>query len=169
MRLIDAEGMVLPAADLAGFSGLPLLVGPAADRAAAQLLKLVASQPALAREMEAAMWIGQRRWDLRMKSGETISLPEGPAAQAALMRFADIHRGTPLLGRGFVRFDLRIPDKMVVRVSGEAGGVARPNKAKPQVAPQPVPQAAQPAVRPQQALAAQVVARAAGQTGEVII
>ena len=139
LRLVDAEGVLLPATDLSDFAHLPLLVGADAREHAPAILKLIASQPAIASDMEAAIWIGQRRWDIRMKSGETISLPEGTAAQGALMRFAQIHRETPLLGRGFVRFDFRIPEKMVVRVSGEAGSVARPNPAPPRPAPEPVP------------------------------
>jgi cell division protein FtsQ len=160
LKLIDAEGAVLPAGDLAPYALLPLLVGPHADRQAAALLKLVATQPQLAGELRAAIWVGDRRWDLRMKSGETIALPEGPAAEAALMRFAEIHRDTPLLGRGFVRFDLRIPDKMVVRVSDSAGATKAPGPPRP----------ATPAARaPQQAPAAQVVARAPQASKEVVI
>ena len=139
IRLIDAQGAVLPAPDLAAFAALPLLVGEDARTQAPGLLRIVASQPQLAGEMEAAQWVGERRWDIRMKSGETISLPEGPAAEAAFLRFADIHRETPLLGRGFVRFDLRIPDKMVVRVAGEPG-----QPVKPRAVPKPVPPASQP-------------------------
>jgi cell division protein FtsQ len=142
LRLIDAEGAVLPAPDLAKFAALPLLVGADARLQAPGLLKIVAAQPELAREMEAALWVGQRRWDIRMKSGETISLPEGPAAEAAFLRFAAMHRETPLLGRGFVRFDLRLPDKMVVRVGGEPGQPVKPR-------PQPAPPAATPAPQPQ--------------------
>jgi cell division protein FtsQ len=127
IRLIDRAGTTLPAADLADFGHLPLMVGPAANTEAAALVRLLASRPELADAMEAAIWIGNRRWDLRMKSGETIALPEGPAAAPALARFAAIHRDTPLLGRGFVRFDLRIPDRMIVRVSGEAGATAKPS------------------------------------------
>jgi cell division protein FtsQ len=153
LRLIDAEGAILPAPDLSQFAALPLLVGEGARTQAPGLLRIVNSQPQLAGQMEAAQWIGQRRWDIRMKSGETISLPEGPAAEAAFLRFADMHRETPLLGRGFVRFDLRIPDKMVVRVDGEPGQVVKP-RADPKppadppaagVAPQPAPLAAAPA------------------------
>ena len=126
IRLIDADGELLPAEDLAPFARLPLLVGAGAREQAASLLQLISDHPELAEDMRAALWVGQRRWDIRMKSGETISLPEGPAARLALARFADAHRDTPLLGRGFVRFDLRIPDKMVVRVGGEPGQPARP-------------------------------------------
>ncbi|WP_199554535.1 cell division protein FtsQ/DivIB [Sandaracinobacteroides hominis] len=167
MRLIDDEGVVLPAGDLGQFSGLPLLVGAGAQHEAAMLLKLVATQPQLAGDIEAAQWIGGRRWDLRMKSGETIALPEGVAANAALMRFAEIHRETPLLGRGFVRFDLRLPDKMVVRVGGEPGQPVkprtRPQPVQPQV--QPTPEAVQPAPAP----AAQQTARFNPESTEVVI
>jgi len=165
LRLIDADGVVLPAVDLADFGQLPLLVGANAQEQAPAVLKLVASQPGIASDIEAAVWIGQRRWDLRMKSGETISLPEGPAAQAALMRFAEIHRETPLLGRGFVRFDLRIPEKMVVRVSSEAGGVAKPNPVKPRSAPVPAPES-EPAAVP---TTRNELARSPGEIQEVVI
>ena len=154
LRLIDAEGMVLPAPDLSRFAALPLLVGAEARLQAPGLLRIVALQPELADEMEAALWVGQRRWDIRMKSGETISLPEGPAAEAAFLRFADLNRQTPLLGRGFVRFDLRLPDKMVVRVAGEPG---QPVKPRPEPRPQPQqmqPPAAQPPVAQPQGNAA---------------
>ncbi|MGQ5700810.1 cell division protein FtsQ/DivIB [Sandaracinobacteroides sp. A072] len=140
ITLIDAEGVTLPTDDIARFSTLPLLVGADAHENARELLRILAAQPALAGEVEAALRIGQRRWDLRMKSGETISLPEGPEAHAALVRFASIHQQTPLLGQGFLRFDLRIPDKMVVRVTGEAGARARP-ALPPQAAPQTAPAA----------------------------
>jgi cell division protein FtsQ len=143
LRLIDAQGRVLPADDLAAFAALPLLVGEGARHQAPGLIAIVRTQPQLAQQVQAALWVGNRRWDLRMKSGETISLPEGPAAQAAFLRFADIHRETPLLGRGFVRFDLRIPDKMVVRVGGEPGQPVKPR-------PQPQPEAQAPPAQPMQ-------------------
>ncbi len=138
MHLIDQEGVVLPDIDLADFAALPLLVGEGAERQAPALLHLLEAQPKLAGRMRAAVWVGGRRWDLRMEDGETISLPEGSAATEALARFAAIDRETPLLGRGFIRFDLRIPDKMVVRTGDEPGAKARP---RPQagVAPAPMP------------------------------
>lgn len=141
-KLIDASGELLPSERVAEFGHLPLVVGKAANDEASALLALVANEPKLMQSLDAAVWVGDRRWDLRMKSGETLSLPEGSAAPQALKRFAAIERETPLLGRGFVRFDLRIPDKMVVRVSGEAGATA-----KPRPEPKAAPNAAAPAVQ----------------------
>lgn len=171
LRLIDAEGVVLPAADLEPFAALPLLVGADAHLEARSLLRLLADHPRLADDIEAALWIGQRRWDIRMKTGETLSLPEGEAARAALTRFADIDRETPLLGRGFVRFDLRIPDKMVVRVGGEGGAKPRPRPA-PEAPPAGAPATgAPPAARavPQATTPAPTTTARLGNQGEVVI
>lgn len=127
IQLIDGEGVPLPEVDLAEFADLPLLVGAGAQNQTEGLLQLLAAQPEVAGKMQAAIWVGDRRWDLRMHDGETISLPEGAVeASAALSHFAAMNRETPLLGRGFVRFDLRIPDKMVVRTGDEPGGRAKP-------------------------------------------
>ena len=134
-KLIDARGTTLPSERVADFAHLPLVVGKAANTEATGLLALVAHEPGLMKSLDAAIWVGDRRWDLRMKSGETVSLPEGAAAPQALKRFAAIERETPLLGRGFVRFDLRLPDKMVVRVSSEAGATAKPRTPPKPAAP----------------------------------
>ena len=158
IRLIDAEGQVLPTPDLAQFGTLPLLVGEHARLQAPGILKIVASRPDLSDQVEAALWVGDRRWDVRMKSGETVSLPEGPQAEASWLRFADVHKQTPLLGRGFVRFDLRIPDKMVVRVETDPGQTVKPRPSPPAAAPatvQPQSVPAQPAQVMQTASAAQ--------------
>jgi cell division protein FtsQ len=73
--------------------------------------------PTLKPQLVSATWIGNRRWDLKFQSGETVALPEGEdVARAALTRFAELDKSTGLLGRGLVRFDLRFPDKMIVRL-----------------------------------------------------
>ena len=78
--------------------------------------------PALKAQLVSAKWIGQRRWDLSFQSGETILLPEGEAvASAALVKFAKMDKSAGLLGRGIVRFDLRIPGKMTVRLPRDPG------------------------------------------------
>ena len=64
-----------------------------------------------------------KRWDLAFQTGEIVALPEGEqAARNALAKFAKVDRSAGLLGRGLVRFDLRIPGKMIVRLpnGGEA-------------------------------------------------
>jgi cell division protein FtsQ len=125
--LIDREGVVLEKVKLEAMPDLPLLIGPAANLHAAELGRLVDAAPHLRPMLAGATWVGQRRWDLRFQSGEVLALPEGEeAARKALARFASMDLQDQLLGRGFVRFDMRIPGKFVVRVSGEPGSTVPP-------------------------------------------
>ncbi|HKT14718.1 MAG TPA: cell division protein FtsQ/DivIB [Allosphingosinicella sp.] len=124
LMLIDPEGVVLEPVDLAAMPDLPLVIGPAANQHAAELSRLIAAAPELRPIMEGATWVGGRRWDIRFHSGELLALPEGEdKAARALARFAEMDRRTQLLGRGLVRFDMRIPGKMIVRVSREPGSI----------------------------------------------
>ncbi|HEX2726202.1 MAG TPA: cell division protein FtsQ/DivIB, partial [Beijerinckiaceae bacterium] len=73
--------------------------------------------PTLKPQLASASWIGGRRWDLNFTTGEIVSLPEGEKpASKALQRFAKMDRSVGLLGRQMIRFDLRVPGKMIVRV-----------------------------------------------------
>src|SRR3546814_18685970 len=65
-------------------------------------------------------WVGNRRWDLRFRSGETLSLPEGEMpAKEALAKFAHMDGANRLLGRGILRFDMRDPTRFVLRLPHE--------------------------------------------------
>ena len=118
LALIDKAGVVLDdrvSAD--AMPDLPLVVGPGADREEPGYQALLAAAPALRARIKAASWVGNRRWDLTFTSGETLALPEENAA-AALVRFAAMDAGRPLLGKGWLRFDLRDPTRLVARKPG---------------------------------------------------
>jgi cell division protein FtsQ len=117
LALIDADGVVLDRVPVDKMPDLPLLIGPGANAQEEELHRLMADVPTLKPQLASATWVGGRRWDLNFQSGETVSLPEGEVdARTALVKFAKMDKSTGLLGRGIVRFDLRIPDKMVVRL-----------------------------------------------------
>jgi cell division protein FtsQ len=122
LALIDMEGTVLEQVKLEAMPDLPIVVGGGANLHASELARLTASAPQLKPMMAGATWVGGRRWDIRFQSGEVLALPEGEAAASkALLRFAKMDQATPLLSRGFVRFDMRIADKFIVRVSSQPG------------------------------------------------
>lgn len=117
LSLVDAEGVVLAPVPLDRMPDLPLLIGPGANEQATRLNGMLKTVPTLKPQLASATWIGRRRWDLAFSSGETLALPEGEEAAAkALQRFAKLDRSSGLLGRGIKRFDLRVPDKMIVRL-----------------------------------------------------
>ncbi|HEY8591718.1 MAG TPA: cell division protein FtsQ/DivIB [Sphingomicrobium sp.] len=117
LALIDAEGIVLDRVPVNEMPDLPLLIGPGANRQEQELATLMADVPTLKPQLASATWVGGRRWDLNFQSGETVALPEGYGdARTALQKFARNDKQSGLLGRGVVRFDLRVPGKMIVRL-----------------------------------------------------
>ncbi len=117
LHLIDVSGVVLQSVSASAMPDLPLVVGPNANRQTAGLNKLMENAPALKPMLAGATWVGNRRWDLRFQSGETLSLPEGDTQSAsALVNFARMDGVNRLLGRGIVRFDMRDPDRFVLRL-----------------------------------------------------
>ncbi|MDQ2892832.1 MAG: FtsQ-type POTRA domain-containing protein [Pseudomonadota bacterium] len=117
LTLIDATGALLDPVDRNAMPDLPLVIGPGADRQEAGYQRLLAAAPALKPRVTAATWVGNRRWDLLFDSGETLKLPEVAAADA-LVTFAEKDGAHPLLGRGWLSFDMRDPSKLVARKPG---------------------------------------------------
>lgn len=115
LHLVDAHGVVLEEVDLNRMPDLPLVIGPDANVQATALTALMAHAPQLKPVLDGAVWIGDRRWDLKFQSGETLLLPEGEAAAAtALKKFAELDAAQRLLGRGMARFDMRDPEQMAI-------------------------------------------------------
>lgn len=114
--LIDQSGVVLPGVDPASEPDLPVIAGAGAPEHISQLGRLLEGAPALKPQFAGATWIGNRRWDILFKSGETLSLPEDEQrASAAVVEFARLDGINRLLGRGIRKFDMRIPDRFVLR------------------------------------------------------
>jgi len=122
LALIDTDGVVLDRVPINKMPDLPLVIGPGANRHARELEQLISALPTLKPQLASATWVGGRRCDLNFQSGETVALPEGEdAARRALTKFAGVDKSQGLLGRGVVRFDLRIPGKMIVRLPKAPG------------------------------------------------
>lgn len=120
--LIDASGVELEpvAADKA--KGLLRLAGPGAGRQAQTLEALLAAAPALAPKVEAAEWVGNRRWNLTFTTGQLLALPEGEVeAASALVKFARLDGKNRLLGGKVVAFDMRTPPRLYLRLPDAVG------------------------------------------------
>jgi cell division protein FtsQ len=127
LSLIDDKGVVLEPVALNAMPDLPLVIGPDANVQATALTDLMGHAPRLKPMLAGATWVGNRRWDLRFQSGEVLALPEGDAPSAkALAKFSAMDGVDRLLGRGFVRFDMRDPAKMFVRVSRDKPRIDKP-------------------------------------------
>jgi cell division protein FtsQ len=114
-RLIDRAGQVIDQADASAFSELPVLVGEGAPAHAGELLAMLAREPALAARVKGAVWVGERRWNLRFENGVDVKLPaESP--ETAWNLLARLEREQGLLARDLTVIDMRLPDRLVVRL-----------------------------------------------------
>jgi cell division protein FtsQ len=79
--------------------------------------------------VEAGVLIDSRHWNLRMKSGTDIKLPEADplSAIATLLR---LQRQSRILDRDILSLDFRDPGRVFVRLTAEAVA-ARAAEAKP--------------------------------------
>ncbi|MGB2657215.1 MAG: cell division protein FtsQ/DivIB, partial [Pseudolabrys sp.] len=117
--LIAADGTVLETAVPSRFNALPLVVGKGAEQNAQNFLTLVARYPAIAQANDASVLVAERRWNLHLKSGVEILLPEIEPEQA-LRILIDLDRNDKLLSRDIMAVDLRLPDRVTVRQSDSA-------------------------------------------------
>lgn len=112
--LVSRTGDVLAVKDVARFGKLPVLVGDAAPQKAEDLFAMLALEPALKNRVTAAVFVGNRRWNLRLDNGVDVKLPEENAA-AAWQNFAVLERQHHLLDKDVSVIDLRQADKLVLR------------------------------------------------------
>lgn len=118
--LVDRDGAVVTDSNVSAFAGqVPLVVGAGAPQGAAALVDALATQPDLQARMVAAVRVGERRWNLHMKNGADVMLPEG-AEGLALARLAALQASHALLDRKLAVIDMRLPDRLVVRPQPEA-------------------------------------------------
>src|SRR5471032_661104 len=123
VSLIAADGTVLESFVPQRFASLPQVVGAGAERGAQDFLALVARYPDIARLVEASVLVAERRWNLHLKTGVEVLLPEYEP-ERALTTLVDLDRAKKLLSRDIVAVDLRLPDRVTVRQS-DAAAAAR--------------------------------------------
>ena len=126
-ELIDREGTVIPVRDLDRFAKLPIVVGDDAAPHAAKLLEMVGKEPELAPRVSAAVRVGDRRWNLRIDNAIDVLLPETDPAEA-WTQLAKLERANGILKRDVQVIDMRLHDRLVVRVNAAPAKEAAPAK-----------------------------------------
>ena len=119
LSVIDADGRVIVPFTGGRSASLPLVIGAGADKQAKLLLAQMAAFPQIAGEVKAYARVGDRRWDLVLKNGVTLMLPEYRIDEA-LADIADMDRKAGLLSRDIASVDMRLTDRVVVRLTPDA-------------------------------------------------
>ena len=116
--LVDRDGAVIAGERIDQFGNLVILVGEDAPAKGAALLDMLATEPAIASQVTAAVRVGGRRWTLHLKGGIEVALPE-EEPESAWHRLAQLERSDGLLERDIELVDLRLPDRLVVRTGAD--------------------------------------------------
>ena len=119
VSVIADDGTVLEPYVAPRLIRLPLVVGQGAETRAKDFLALLDRYAALRDFVQASVLVGERRWNLRLKNGIDVLLPELETA-AALERLVALDRDNNLITRDIAAIDLRLTALVTVRLSDAA-------------------------------------------------
>ncbi|MGD9540026.1 MAG: cell division protein FtsQ/DivIB [Methylocystis sp.] len=101
------------------YLGLPFVVGEGAQKRLLEFHMLMARAGDLAHRVKAGVLVAGRRWNLDMTNGVTVKLPElNPFG--ALDTLTRLQREARILDKDVMSIDLRIPERISVRLTEEA-------------------------------------------------
>ena len=119
LSIIAEDGAVLEPYVSRRFLTLPLVVGKGAETRARDFLALLARYPQVNSVTKAAIFVGERRWNLRTRDGLDIRLPENDVGNA-LAALSKLDKDEHLFSRDIVAIDMRLPDRLTVQLSDDA-------------------------------------------------
>jgi len=120
LKLLDTKGKVIETNHLERFSDLMIVMGEDAPAHTAELLENLKAEPALLSRVEFARRLGERRWDLVLKGGVTVKLPEADMG-LALREVVKAQEDEAILDKNIVSLDLRETGRLIVQAKiGEA-------------------------------------------------
>ena len=117
--VIAADGTVIDRVQDARFTHLPLVVGEAANGRTKDYLDLLEAAGPMKRRVIAGTLVSGRRWTLKIDNGIDVRLPETGAA-AAVSRLVKLEYEQKILEKDVLAIDLRMSDRVVVRLTEEA-------------------------------------------------
>ena len=119
LSVIADDGAVLEPYLQRRFLSLPLVVGKGAETHARDFLALLARYPQVNAVTKAAIYVGERRWNLLTKDGLDIRLPEHDVSNA-LAILSKLDQEDHLFSRDIVAIDMRLTDRLTVQLSDDA-------------------------------------------------
>lgn len=125
VEVISEDGTPVETLSDPRFFTLPHVVGPDANMRVREFVALMHTLPQSVRDqVRAGVLVSQRRWTLKLHNGVDVKLPEGDP-RAALKTFAALESAHSLSQRGVLAIDMRVPDRVDVRLTEEAASQYR--------------------------------------------
>ena len=119
VKAIAADGAPIDDVIDSRYSGLPFVVGEGANARAREFMALLDAMEELKPRVEAGILIDERRWNLRLKSGIDVKLPETDP-RAAIATLLKLQREQRILDKDVLALDFRAPDRVFVRLTQQS-------------------------------------------------
>jgi cell division protein FtsQ len=117
--VIASDGTVIGLMQDERYVDLPFVVGEGANARSKDYLALLEAAGPLKQRIRAGTLVAGRRWTLKMDNGMDVRLPESGAADA-LARLVKLEHEQKILEKDVLAIDLRMADRVVVRLTEEA-------------------------------------------------
>src|SRR5690606_3861008 len=119
LAIVERDGRVIAPFDGGRHAVLPLVIGYGAAEQAADFVDKIKRHPGLASRVQGFIRVAERRWDLRLEHGITSRLPEN-GGDAAIAEVLTLDREDRPSSRDIATVDLRLEDRLVIRLTPEA-------------------------------------------------
>jgi cell division protein FtsQ len=119
VRVVAADGAPIGDVSDGRYVDLPFVVGEGANARLREFTAILQAMQELRPRVEAGVLIGERRWNLKLKSGIEIKLPEADP-KSAIASLLALQRQSRILERDILALDFRVPGRVFVRLSQDA-------------------------------------------------
>jgi len=123
-RVIDETGTVIAGADPSAFGHLTVVAGSSAASNAGPILNILKTEPELFADVWAVTFQSERRWDVHLRNGIRVRLPETDP-RTAWSKLAIIDHSKQITNRDLAVIDMRVPDQMIVEPNIPVRGQGR--------------------------------------------
>ena len=112
------------------FVHLPFVVGEGANMRVAEFHRIVEASGDLKSKIRAGVLVTHRRWNIKLTTGVDVKLPE-IGAEAAIAALAKLAKEQKIIDKDLISIDMRIPGRLVARLTEEAAAVRAEVKKPP--------------------------------------
>ncbi len=119
LHLLDVDGKVLENDGIGNFDNLPIIVGKGAEKSARHFLYVLGKFPRIQNQLVFAVFVGERRWNMKINKGITVKLPEKNLGYA-MQILDEIADENGFFHSDIEEIDLRILDRVIVKKRADA-------------------------------------------------
>ena len=123
-RVIDQTGTIISGANPSFFGHLTVVAGTSAAPNAGPILNILQTEPELFADVWAVTYQSERRWDVHLRNGIRVRLPETDP-RTAWSKLAIIDLSKQITNRDLAVIDMRVPDQMIVEPNIPVRGQGR--------------------------------------------